>query len=55
MVTDVDQDSPAYQAGIRPGDVIEEINHHPVRNADDAVKLTENVKEKKTSAQGLEQ
>src|SRR5262249_53720083 len=30
LVTDVDQDSPAYQAGIRRGNVIEEINHKPV-------------------------
>ena len=47
MVTDVDQDSAAYEAGLRPGDVIEEINHKPVQNAEDAVKLTENMKEKK--------
>ena len=48
MVTDVDQDSPAYEAGIRPGNVIEEINHKTVQNAEDAVKFTENVKETKT-------
>jgi serine protease Do len=48
VVTDVDQDSAAYQAGIRPGFVIEEINHTPVHSAEDAVKLTENAKERKT-------
>jgi serine protease Do len=48
MVTNVDQDSAAYEAGLRPGDVIEEINRKPVESADDAVKLTENVKSKKT-------
>jgi serine protease Do len=48
VVTDVDQNSAAYEAGIRPGAVIEEINHKPVKTAEDAVKLTENVKEKKT-------
>ena len=48
LVTDVDQNSAAYQAGIRPGSVIQEINHKPVANAADAVKLTSNVREKKT-------
>ena len=48
VVTDVDQDSAAYEAGLRPGDVIEEINRKPVQGADDAVKLTENGKSKKT-------
>ena len=47
VVTDVDQDSAAYDAGIRPGSVIEEINHKPVGSADDAVKFTENLKSKK--------
>ena len=46
VITDVDQDSPAYDAGLRPGDVIVEINRKPVTNADQAVKLTENVKDK---------
>ncbi|HEX3800930.1 MAG TPA: DegQ family serine endoprotease [Verrucomicrobiae bacterium] len=46
VVTDVDQDSVAFEAGLRPGDVIEEINHKPVASGDDAVKLTSHVKEK---------
>jgi serine protease Do len=41
LITEVDQNSPAYDAGLRPGDVITEINHQPVRNADDAVNLTQ--------------
>jgi serine protease Do len=41
LITNVDQNSPAYDAGLRPGDVITEINHQPVRNADDAVNLTQ--------------
>ena len=48
VITQVDQDSPAYEAGLRPGAVIQEINHKPVHTADDAIKLTENVKSKKT-------
>lgn len=46
IVTDVDQNSAAYEAGLRQGDVIEEINRSPVNNAEDAVKLTTNVKDK---------
>ncbi len=46
VITEVDQDSAAYEAGLRPGDVIVEINRKPVTNADQAVKLTENVKNK---------
>jgi serine protease Do len=46
VITDVDQNSAAYEAGLRPGDVIVEINRKPVKDADDAVKLTQNVKDK---------
>jgi len=46
LVTSVDQDSPAYEAGLRQGDVLEEINRSPVHNSEDAVKMTENMKEK---------
>ncbi len=46
LVTNVNQDSPSYEAGLRPGDVIEEINRKPVHNADEAVKLSENIKDK---------
>jgi serine protease Do len=40
VVTEVAPDSAAAQAGLKPGNVIMEINHHSVANADDAVKLT---------------
>ena len=46
VVTDVDQNSAAFEAGLRPGDVIEEINRTKVNNAEDAVRLTTNVKDK---------
>jgi serine protease Do len=46
LITDVAQDSAAYEAGLRPGDIIEELNHKPVETAEDAVKLTEHVKNK---------
>jgi len=48
LVTSVDADSAAAAAGLQPGDVIQEINRHRVKNADDAVRLTEKTETKKT-------
>lgn len=48
VVTDVDGNSAAREAGLKPGDVILEINRHPVKGAEDAVKLTESPKDKST-------
>jgi serine protease Do len=48
LVTSVDPSSAAATAGLQPGDVIQEINHRPVKNAADAVKLTEKTESKKT-------
>jgi len=48
LVSDVEQDSKAWEAGLRPGDVILEINKESVTAADQAVKLTENPKDKTT-------
>ena len=48
VITQVDPASPAAEAGLKPGDVIEEINHHPVKSADDAVSLTSNPSDKRT-------
>jgi len=42
IVTEVDPGSPSADAGLKEGDVIEEINHQPVRNAEDADRLTAN-------------
>lgn len=39
LITDVDRASNSYEAGLRPGDIILEINRQPVANADDAVRL----------------
>jgi serine protease Do len=41
VVTSVDENSNAAEAGVQQGDVIQEINRQPVRNADDAVKLSD--------------
>ena len=48
IVTQVDANSAAAEAGLKPGDVITEINRHPVKDADDAVKLTEHAKDRTT-------
>jgi serine protease Do len=48
VVTEVRPNSAAADAGLKPGDIIEEINRHPVGNADQAVQLTENSKDKHT-------
>ena len=46
VVTEVAPDSAAAEAGLKPGDVIQEINRKPVKTAEEAVKLTENPNDK---------
>ncbi len=41
VISEVRPNSAAAEAGLREGDVITEINRHPVKNAQDAVSLTE--------------
>lgn len=48
VVTEVDENAAAREAGLKPGDVILEINRQPVKSAEDAVKLTESPKDKTT-------
>ena len=42
VITEVAPNSPAYEAGLREGDVITEVNHQRIKNAQDAVASTEN-------------
>ncbi len=41
LVTKVEQDSNAAEAGLQPGDVLVEINRQPVKDAENAVALTD--------------
>ncbi len=44
LVTNIEQESNAAEAGLRPGDVLIEINRQAVRNSEDAVALSEKAK-----------
>jgi len=48
VITEVTPDSAAAEAGLKPGDVILEINRHPVKSAEEAVRLTEKTDNKTT-------
>ena len=48
VVTEVDPNSASAESGLKPGDVIQEINRKSVRTADEAVRLTENPADKTT-------
>jgi serine protease Do len=48
LITSVDPNSASAAAGLQAGEVIEEINRHTVKDADDAMRLTEHAKDKHT-------
>ncbi len=47
LVVDIEQDIPAFEAGLRQGDVILEINRKPVNNAEDAVEISKHIQDKR--------
>src|SRR5256885_5731964 len=44
VIAEVDADSPAAKAGLREGDVIQEVNKQPVKNAKDLVAISKRLK-----------
>ncbi|HEY1109580.1 MAG TPA: PDZ domain-containing protein, partial [Opitutaceae bacterium] len=44
IITSIDPDSPSAQQGLREGDIILDLNKKPVASADEAVKLSEEIK-----------
>ena len=44
VIAEIDADSPAAKAGLREGDVIQEVNKQPVRNAKDLVAINKKLK-----------
>jgi serine protease Do len=47
LVVQVDENSASYEAGLREGDVILEINRKQVHNADEAVEMSDKIKDKR--------
>ena len=48
LVTEVAEATAAWEAELRVGDMIEQINHQPVASAEDAVKLTASPADRET-------
>ena len=46
LITEVDPNSASYEAGLRSGDVLQEIDHKRVNNAEEAVEVSKHVKTK---------
>src|SRR5437870_4993958 len=44
VIAEIDADSPAAKAGLREGDVIQEVNKQPVKNAKDLVAISKKLK-----------
>jgi serine protease Do len=50
VITEIDPDSPSAQQGLREGDVIVQLDGRDVKNAEEAVKLSEEIKGPKVTA-----
>ena len=44
VIADIDAESPAAKAGLREGDVIQEVNKQPVRSAKDLLAISKKLK-----------
>ena len=44
VIADIDSESPAAKAGVREGDVIQEVNKQPVKNAKDLLAISKKLK-----------
>ena len=44
MIADIDSDSAAAKAGLREGDVIQEVNKQPVKSAKDLLAISKKLK-----------
>jgi serine protease Do len=44
VIAEIDPESPAAKAGLREGDVIQEVNKQPVKNAKDLVAISKRLK-----------
>ena len=44
MIAEIDAESPAAKAGLREGDVIQEVNKQPVKNAKELVAISKKLK-----------
>jgi serine protease Do len=44
VIADIDEESPAAKAGLREGDVIQEVNKHPVKSAKDLLAISKKLK-----------
>ena len=44
VIADIDTDSPAAKAGLREGDVIQEVNKQPVKNPKDLLAISKKLK-----------
>jgi serine protease Do len=43
IITEIDPDSPSAAQGLRKGDIVLELNRKPITNADEAVRLSEEI------------
>jgi serine protease Do len=44
VIAEIEAESPAAKAGLREGDVIQEVNKQPVKNAKDLVAISKRLK-----------